>query len=100
MLSKRAGMDVADWREQERVSPAALLNAKCRCAAADLTGKLDEELAAIREVHSQAEGIRILLVGTTRSEGDFLQCVRAGISGYLFRETSGEDVSVGDSGGA
>jgi DNA-binding NarL/FixJ family response regulator len=90
MLSKRAGMEVADWQEQVRA--AALLERNVDVLVLILRGDLEEDLATIREVHSGAEGIRILLVGTTRSEGEFLQCVRAGIRGFLFGEASGEDV--------
>jgi hypothetical protein len=91
MLSKHPDMDVAGWRDQEKFSVAALLDRHVDVLLLISKGNLEEDLATIREVHSEAEGIRVLLVGSTRSEGEFLQCVRAGISGFLFREASGED---------
>jgi DNA-binding NarL/FixJ family response regulator len=54
-------------------------------------GDLEEDLAAIREAHLEATGVRILLMGTTRENGEFLQCFRAGIDGYLRRDASVDD---------
>src|SRR5258708_22046420 len=51
-------------------------------------GSLDEDLAAIQEVRAAAPAVRILLIGMAKDEREFLQCVRAGISGYLLREAS------------
>ena len=92
MLSKHPDMEVAGWRDQEKFSVATLLDRHVDVLLLISKGNLEEDLATIREVHSEAEGIRVLLVGSTRSEGEFLQCVRAGISGFLFREASGDDV--------
>ena len=55
-------------------------------------GNLEEDLTAIRDVHTSAPGVRILLIGPILAEGQFLQCVRAGVSGLLSRETSGDEV--------
>jgi len=92
MLGKRPDMNVAGCGEQERFGVAALLEQQVDVLLLISRGNLEEDLATIRQVHSEAEGIQILLVGSTRSEGEFLQCVRAGISGILFREASGDDV--------
>jgi DNA-binding NarL/FixJ family response regulator len=39
--------------------------------------------------------VPILLVGTTKESGEFLQCVRAGISGYLWKDASADEVLEG-----
>jgi two-component system, NarL family, nitrate/nitrite response regulator NarL len=91
-LSKRVDLEVADWEESEPVSGKALLEQAIDVLLLVSQGKLEEDLATIRSVHEQAESIRILLVGTTRAEGEFLQCVRAGISGFLSREASSDDI--------
>jgi DNA-binding NarL/FixJ family response regulator len=49
-----------------------------------------EQIAAARK-HGPA--MRILLMGTARDDSDFLQYVRAGINGFLWREASAEDVA-------
>jgi DNA-binding NarL/FixJ family response regulator len=91
MLSKQ-DMNVAGCGAQERFSVAALLERQVDVLLLISGGNLEEDLAMMREVHSEAEGIRILFVGSTRSEGEFLQCVRAGIRGFLLRDASGVDV--------
>jgi len=51
-------------------------------------GVLGEDLEAIRRVRAEAALVRILLVGTNNDAADFLQCVRAGVNGYLLRDAS------------
>ena len=58
-------------------------------------GTLKDDLLMIQRVRASAPKIRILLLGTARSEGEFLQCVRAGISGYLLHDASSEEVLEG-----
>src|SRR5579864_6095916 len=55
-------------------------------------GSLAEDIFVIRQVRLTAPTVRILLVGMTEDETEFLQYVRAGIRGYLPRDASAEDV--------
>ncbi len=55
-------------------------------------GSLVEDIYVIRQVRLMAPTVRILLVGITEDETEFLQYVRAGIQGYLPRDASAEDV--------
>ncbi len=55
-------------------------------------GSLTEDIFVIRQVRLTAPTVRILLVGMTGDETEFLQYVRAGIRGYLPRDASAEDV--------
>jgi DNA-binding NarL/FixJ family response regulator len=43
-------------------------------------------------MRAAAASVPILLMGSSKQEGDFLQCVRAGVRGYLWRDASAEDV--------
>ncbi len=58
-------------------------------------GTLNEDLQMIQGVRAAAPGIRILLLGVAKSHGEFLQCVRAGISGYLLDDASADEVVEG-----
>jgi DNA-binding NarL/FixJ family response regulator len=49
----------------------------------------------IQQVRAAAPEIRILLLGMAKHEGEFLQCVRAGISGYLLHDASSDEVLEG-----
>jgi DNA-binding NarL/FixJ family response regulator len=48
-----------------------------------------EQIATIRE---QAPALKILLIGSARVDAEFLQYVRAGINGFLWRDASSEDI--------
>ncbi len=56
---------------------------------------MTEDLIAIRRVRGAVPKVRILLIGVTGAEMEFLQCVRAGVRGYLPRDASAEDVMKG-----
>jgi DNA-binding NarL/FixJ family response regulator len=58
-------------------------------------GALNDDLQMIQQVRATAPSVRILLLGMARSEAEFLQCVRAGISGYLLHDASSEEVLEG-----
>jgi DNA-binding NarL/FixJ family response regulator len=58
-------------------------------------GTLNDDLLMIQEVRVSAPEIRILLLGMAKNEGEFLQCVRAGISGYLLHDASSDEVLEG-----
>jgi len=58
-------------------------------------GTINEDLLAIRKVRVTAPEVQILLFGVTGGETEFLQCVRAGVRGYLSRDASAEDVIGG-----
>jgi DNA-binding NarL/FixJ family response regulator len=58
-------------------------------------GSLEEDLSAIQQVRAAAPAVRILLIGMAKDEREFLQCVRAGISGYLLRDASSGEVLQG-----
>ena len=58
-------------------------------------GNITEDLELIRQVHEAKPGVRILLIGMARGDHEFLQCVRAGISGYLLRDATSAEVLEG-----
>ena len=58
-------------------------------------GVLSDDLLAIRQVRAAAPGLRVLLLGMAKNAAEFLQCVRAGISGYLLHDASADEVLAG-----
>jgi DNA-binding NarL/FixJ family response regulator len=52
-------------------------------------GNLEDNLAAIYQVRTSAPNVRILLISAPSDQREFLQCVRAGVSGYLPADASG-----------
>ena len=55
-------------------------------------GNLDQDLSVIRQIRSASPELLILLIDVTGDETNFLQCIRAGVRGYLPRDASAEDV--------
>jgi DNA-binding NarL/FixJ family response regulator len=55
--------------------------------------RLETDIAAIHQIRAHAPELKILLIGPARDDADFLQYVRAGISGYLLRDASADDVA-------
>jgi DNA-binding NarL/FixJ family response regulator len=92
LLSKRGGMDVEGAESTAPFHSGVLLKGQVEILLLVSRGNLEEDLVTIQEVRAKASTVRILLIGTTREEGEFLQYVRAGISGFLWREMSGNDV--------
>jgi DNA-binding NarL/FixJ family response regulator len=92
VLSKRGGMEVLGAESATPISTDTLLDEGVDVLLLVSRGNLESDLAAIQDVHSKCPALRILLIATSREQGDFLQYVRAGISGFLWREMSGSDV--------
>lgn len=59
------------------------------------SGSLPADMERIVYIRAQAPVLKILLIGSAREDGEFLQYVRAGISGYLWRDASAEDIAQG-----
>lgn len=55
-------------------------------------GNLEQDLAEIRKIRSATAESLILLIDVSDDETNFLQCIRAGVRGYLPRDASAEEV--------
>ncbi|HEY8714182.1 MAG TPA: response regulator transcription factor [Candidatus Acidoferrum sp.] len=55
-------------------------------------GNLEQDVALIRKIRGLAMTVRIVMVGGSGDEREFLQYVRAGIQGYLLAGASGEEI--------
>jgi DNA-binding NarL/FixJ family response regulator len=98
MLTRRGGLEVVGledriltepqhWNRMEAYEDGLFLFSSL--------GAVQQDLVVIRGVRSNAPEMRIILMGASGGEMEFLQCVRAGISGYLLQEASAEDVLAG-----
>ncbi|HEY6266709.1 MAG TPA: response regulator transcription factor [Candidatus Acidoferrum sp.] len=84
------GMDLAETFRAED-----LLQEETDILLLSSRGNRNEDLTAVRVVRTTAPKVQILLIGVTGEEAEFLQCVRAGVRGYLPRDASAEDVVEG-----
>jgi DNA-binding NarL/FixJ family response regulator len=95
ILTKRGSVEVTGVDSPLACEAEALLRQGAEVLLLVSQGIVQEDLAAIQRVHANAPGVRILLIGSTNEDGEFLQCVRAGISGYLWRDASADHVLDG-----
>jgi len=95
VLAKGVGIEVVATDSAASFRTDALLDARPEILLLNSRGSLEEDLSAIQEARAVAPGVRILLIGMAKNEREFLQCVRAGISGYLLRDASSGEVLQG-----
>jgi DNA-binding NarL/FixJ family response regulator len=95
VLTKGIGIEVIATNSAASFHTDALLDARPDILLLNSRGSLEEDLSAVQEVRTAAPAVRILLIGMAKDEREFLQCVRAGISGYLLRDASSSDVLQG-----
>jgi DNA-binding NarL/FixJ family response regulator len=95
MLAKGGDLEVAGRVKAEPFCPEDLLREKADILLLTSRGSMNEDLTAIRKVRACAPNVQILLIGMAGEETEFLQCVRAGVHGYLPKEASAEDVVDG-----
>lgn len=94
VLIKR-GIEVIDTDSASPFHTDALLDAHADLLLLNSRGSLEEDLSVVKQVRTAAPGVRILLIGMSKNEREFLQCVRAGVSGYLLRDASSGEVLQG-----
>lgn len=56
------------------------------------SGNLADDLHTIEQARAAVPNLRILLLGMKGDEKEFLQCVRAGVRGYLPHDASGDEM--------
>jgi DNA-binding NarL/FixJ family response regulator len=95
MLSKLEDIEVVGTEAAEPLRSENLLEEEVEILLLTSRGTINDDLLAIRNVRVTAPNVQIMLIGVTGAEMEFLQCVRAGVSGYLPRDASSEDVVEG-----
>ncbi len=95
MLVKNGEMEVVGKDLTEPFQTEDLLKEETDILLLSSRGNRNDDLTAVRMVRTAAPKVQILLVGVTGEEAEFLQCVRAGVRGYLPRDASTEDVLEG-----
>ena len=92
MLSKESDLEVhcVDWCGADYSQTSPELQERILLVSAK--GDLTEDLERIQRARAAAPKLRILFLGLSADEKEFLRCVRAGVSGYLPQDASGEEV--------
>ncbi len=95
MVRKVEDIEVVGIEAAEPFHTEDLLKEKAEILLLTSRGTINEDLLAIRKVRVTAPDVQILLIGMTGETMEFLQCVRAGVRGYLPHDASAENVVEG-----
>jgi len=95
MLVKNGEIEVVGMDVAEPFHTEDLLKEETDILLMSSRGNRNEDLTAVRAVRTSAPKVQILLIGVTGEEAEFLQCVRAGVHGYLPKDASADDVVEG-----
>lgn len=95
MLLKSGEIEVVGADLAESFQTDDLLREDADILLLSSRGNRNEDLNAVRRVRTTAPKVQILLIGVAGGEAEFLQCVRAGVHGYLPKEAYAEDVLEG-----
>jgi len=92
MLTKGAEMEVIGAELGKPLCADELQREQADVLLLSSQGNLKEDIAAVRKVRLTTPQVSILLIDMAGEEAEFLQCIRAGVRGYLPRDASAEDV--------
>jgi DNA-binding NarL/FixJ family response regulator len=95
MLMKKGNIEVTGLESTGPMRAESVAQTNADVLLLTSRGALNDDLLRIQEVRAAAPEIRILLLGMAKNEAEFLQCVRAGISGYLLHDASSDEVLEG-----
>jgi len=95
MLAKKGNIEVTGLESTVPLRAESVAQAKADVLLLTSQGALHDDLRMIQQVHAAVPEMRILLLGMVKDAGEFLQCVRAGISGYLLHDASSDEVLEG-----
>ena len=92
-LTRVDGLDVVGANSEGPTQAGSMVSDTADVLVLISRERLQEDLNAIRGVRASAPELKILFLGTVGEDGEFLQFVRAGISGFLRRDAPTEDIA-------
>ena len=95
MLAKRSELDISGQGSVTEELIEHLEPTSTEVLLLSSTSALAEDLTLVRTIRKRLPEVRILLLGMNGGSAEFLQCVRAGVAGYLPRDASAEEVLEG-----
>jgi DNA-binding NarL/FixJ family response regulator len=91
-LMRRKELDIVGQSSVLPEVAASLWETKARILLLNSTGSHLKDMRLVRAVRELEEPIRIVMMGMRAEGGEFLQCIRAGVTGYLLMDASTDDV--------
>ena len=92
LLMRRKELDIVGQSSAIPEMAELLHETKPAILLLNSTGSHREDMRVVRAVHELEDPIRIVMMGMKADGSEFLQCVRAGVTGYLLMDASTEEV--------
>lgn len=96
MLTRRGGFETLGLEEQGQYGTDAAADLAAAQKAHILVftsrGTIEKDVQVVRKMRAHSPEIKVLVLGLTGDEGEFVRYVRAGIDGCLLRDAAAEDI--------
>jgi DNA-binding NarL/FixJ family response regulator len=92
LLMRRKELDIVGQSSAIPEMAELLRETKTAILLLNSTGSHREDMRLVRAVRDIEEPIRIVMMGMRAESSEFLQCVRAGVAGYLLMDASTDEV--------
>lgn len=92
LLAKRNDLQVAGQSAATANAVQEFTNARADVLLLNSGGDVSNDLSIVRMARMQAPRVRIMMLGMNDDPQEFLQCIRAGIAGYVLRDASSQRV--------
>ena len=92
MVKKNSSIEIVGRDCATPFDPQALAGSSANILLLTSRGGFLEDVDVIRNVRSSAPEVEIVMLGEIGGEQEFLQCVRAGVRGYLSRGARSEEI--------
>lgn len=92
LLTRRKDLEIVGESSAIPEMTESLRKTKTSILLLNSTGSHQEDMRLVRSVRELDEPIRIVMMGMKAEGGEFLECVRAGATGYLLMDASTDEV--------
>jgi two-component system nitrate/nitrite response regulator NarL len=92
LLSKRGELQVVGQNAATADVVSEVVSTSADILLLNSGGDLNHDLGLVRMVRARASEVRIMMLGMNDNGREFLQCVRAGVAGYVLRDASSQRV--------
>ena len=92
LLAKRNDLQVVGQSAATVEAVQELTQSRSDVLLLNSGGDVTNDLSLVRMARVQAPGVRVMMLGMNDEPHEFLQCIRAGIAGYVLRDASSQRV--------
>ena len=92
MLGRHGSMQVVGLNSAAPLQSNSAAHLEADVLLLSSRGSIQQDVATVQQARTCFPQAHILLIGMSHEPAEFLQCVRAGVRGYLLRDASSEEI--------